>query len=136
MSFPSGLKADALAWLLEPDSPGVRYLALRDLLHRPPEDPELAAARKAAHLEGPIATVLAHMEPEGYWARAGAGYNPKYRSAVWSLLLLAQLGATVAEDQRIATACGYLLDHALTAGGQFSYNGAPQPLVGAARAGC
>jgi hypothetical protein len=129
MAIQSRLNADALPWLLEPDDPGVRYLALRDLLRRSPADPELAAARQAAHVEGPIATVLAHMEPEGYWARAGAGYNPKYRSAVWALLLLAQLGASVAEDQRIGTACSYLLDHALAAGGQFSYNGAPSGTI-------
>jgi hypothetical protein len=78
------------------------------------------------------------MEPEGYWARPGAGYNPKYYSTDWSLILLAQLGATVAEDERtatstrggIATACAYLLDHALAKGGLFSYNGAPSGTVG------
>jgi hypothetical protein len=129
MSWRDEVKGDAIRWLLESDAPGVRYLALRDLLHRPPGDPELAAARRAAHVEGPIAAVLAHMEPEGYWVRPGAGYNPKYRSIDWSLLLLAQLGATVTEDKRIATACAYLLDHALARGGLFSVNGAPSGTI-------
>jgi hypothetical protein len=40
-------------------------------------------------------------------------------------MLLAQLGASAAEDERIARACAYLLDQALTAGGQFTGSGAP-----------
>src|SRR5690606_15915899 len=53
------------------------------------------------------------------------GYNPKYRSTVWSIILLAQLGASAEQDERIARACAYVLDHALTAGGQFTASGAP-----------
>jgi hypothetical protein len=129
MSWQDQLKGDPIPWLLEADSPGVRYLALRDLLVRPAGDAELAVARKAAHTKGPIATVLANMEPEGYWVKPGPGYNPKYRSIDWSLLLLAQLGATVSEDEGIATACAYLLDHALAPGGQFSLTGPPSGTV-------
>lgn len=114
-----------LAWLLEPDSPGVRYLALRDLLGLPADHPELCAARRVAHADGPIAAVLEQMDPEGFWVSPGPGYNPKYRSTVWSLILLAELGASLAEDERIARACEYLLTHALTAGGQFTASGAP-----------
>jgi hypothetical protein len=47
---------DPFAWLLAPDSPGVRYLALRDLLDVPSDDPELRAAAQAAHTQRPIAT--------------------------------------------------------------------------------
>lgn len=127
MSWEKQLKGDAMSWLLERADPGVRYLALRDLLQRPEGDAELTAARKAAHTAGPIATVLAHMEPEGYWVRSGAGYNPKYRSAVWSLILLAQLGAAMGEDERIATACAYALDHSVAPGGQFSTSASGAP---------
>ena len=52
---------DALRWLLEPDDPGVRYLALRDLVGLPAADPALADARREAHETGPIATVLNQM---------------------------------------------------------------------------
>lgn len=129
MSWQKQLKADSISWLLEPECPGVRNLALRDVLGRPADDAEQAAARRAAHTEGPIATVLANMDPQGWWVRPGYGYNPKYRSIDWSLLLLAQLGASVAEDNRIATACAYLLDHALNPGGQFSCTGPPSGTV-------
>jgi len=125
MSWKAQLRGDPLPWLLESDDPGVRYLALRDLLDLPADDPELIAARQMAHTDGPIAAILAAMEEEGYWARAGAGYNPKYRSGVWSLIALAQLGASVEMDERIGRACAYLLAHSLTAGGQFTASGAP-----------
>lgn len=125
MAWQDGLKGDSLAWLLETESPGVRYLALRDLLDRSAGDREVRAARRAAHAEGPIASVLAKMQPDGYWVTPGPGYNPKYRSTVWAVILLAQLGASAKEDGRIATACGYVLDHALAPGGQFSISGAP-----------
>jgi hypothetical protein len=42
--------------------------------------------------------ILSHMEEEGFWVKAGPGYNPKYKSTVWALILLAQLGASVSED--------------------------------------
>ena len=129
MSWRAQLRADSLPWLLEPESAGVRYLALRDLLDCPPDDPELSSSRRRAHREGPIATVLERMEPGGYWVKPNAGYNPKYRSTHWSVILLAQLGASVHEDQRVASACEYVLDHALTPGGQFSYNGAPSGTI-------
>lgn len=129
MSWQDQLKGDAVSWLLETKTPEVRYLALRDLLECPQTDPELSAARKAAHKKGPIASILAEMDKTGYWVKPGPGYNPKYRSTVWSVILLAQLGASVIEDDRIAQACAYLLDQALTESGQFTISGAPSGTV-------
>jgi hypothetical protein len=125
MTWQIHLKGDSLSWLLEPDSPGVRYLAMRDLMDSKHDDPEFTAARKAAHIEGPIAAILDEMEEPGYWARSGPGYNPKYRSSVWSLILLAQLGACPDEDQRLERAGDYLLEKALTRTGQFTSSGSP-----------
>lgn len=114
---------EVLEWLLEPGDPGVRYLALRDLVHAKGE--ELAGARKLAHAEGPIAAILSRMDPEGYWEKPGAGYLPKYTSTVWSLVTLAQLGASVNEDPRIEIACAYAMEHSLTDKGSFSVDGRP-----------
>lgn len=121
------LQGDSVSWLLERDESGVRYLALRDLMGLGDDDAELKSARKQAHKEGPIAVVLDHMQADGHWVQAGPGYNPKYRSTVWSILLLAQLGASVHEDKRIKTACDYLVNNSLTASGQFTTqpSGAP-----------
>jgi len=129
MSWQTQLNGDPLPWLLETGSPGARYLALRDILNLSYDDPELVSARKAAHTHGPIAAILAEMDEPGYWSTPGPGYNPKYRSTVWSIILLAQLGATIIEDERIGRACAYLLEHTLTAGGQFTTSGAPSGTV-------
>lgn len=131
MSWKSQLRKDSLPWLLKSENPGVRFLALRDLLDLPPEDKQMKAARRSAHREGPIAVILSKMQEDGYWIKPGAGYHPTYRSTVWSIVLLAQLGASISEDKRIQRACNYLLDHALTRGGQFSMisSGAPSGTV-------
>ena len=125
MSWRNQLKGDSLSWVLESDSPGVRYLAMRDLLDYAPDDPDFQAARKAAHIGGPLSRILDEMEDPGFWARPGPGYNPKYRSSVWSVILLAQLGGSLQEDERIERACAYLLEQALAPGGQFTASGAP-----------
>jgi len=69
------------------------------------------------------------MNPKGYWSRPGAGYNPKYFSTDWSLITLAQLGASVALDERIGRACAYLLEKGMTPQGQFTINGAPSGTI-------
>lgn len=125
MPWQDQLVRDSLDWLLEKDNPGVRYLALRDLTDCPPDSPALVAARGEAYQTGPIAAVLARQHPDGYWVEPGAGYDPKYTSTVWAIILLAQLGASAHDQARIQRACDYLLDHALTSGGHFTASGAP-----------
>ena len=120
---------DPLPWLLEPQDSGVRYLAMRDLLNLPSDDPELLAAQQAAHTHGSIAAILDKMHLQGYWATPGAGYNPKYYSTSWSLIALAQLGASASMDMRIRTACEYLLKTSLTNHGQFSMDGSPSRTI-------
>ena len=129
MPWQEQLKGDSLTWLLDDHSPGVRYLALRDLLQLPADDRRLRAARDAAYRHGPIAAVLAGMDDAGFWVKPGPGYNPKYRSTVWAIILLAQLGASARHDERVARGCAYLLDHALAPGGQFTASGAPSGTV-------
>ncbi len=129
MDWKTRLNDEPLNWLLEEENPGVRYLALRDLSDKPRLDPDLIAARHAAHQKGPINAVLEEMQPEGYWVKPGPGYLPTYRSTDWSVTLLAQLGAKAQEDIRIEKACEYVLHHALTKGGHFSLNGMPSGSV-------
>lgn len=117
MSWTNQLRGDSVSWLLEKENPGVQYLALRDLMDA--DGAELKSARKKAHKDGPIAKVLSHMDEAGYWVKPGPGYTQKYRSTVWSIILLAQLGASVNEDKRIERACSYLLDQ-MCEGGQFT----------------
>jgi hypothetical protein len=125
MPYREQIHPGAVNWLLEAEDPGARYLALRDLVKLSEEDKELRSARRAAHGNGPIAAILNQMNNEGYWVEPGPGYSPKYTSTVWAILLLAQLGATIHADARIELACRYLVEHALTPGGQFSTTSAP-----------
>jgi len=114
---------ELINWLLEPTDIGIRYLTMRDFLQTEPDI--INTVRIAAHTEGPIAQVMKHMFKEGYWEKPGAGYYPKYTGTVWSIILLAQLGASIEVDERIAIACSYLLEHALTQDGHFTVNGLP-----------
>lgn len=115
------LNDDPMPWLLEDDAanPGVRYLALTQLLDRPPDDAEVLDARRAVMSAGHVPVILEAQEPDGYWEEPGPGYRPKYRSIVWSVSMLAQLGAD-GGDPRIQKACEYLLEHAIDKNGAFS----------------
>ncbi len=117
----------SVQWLLEPADVGVRYLAMRGLLQTNAK--EMDAAIIQAHRDGPIAVILDKMCKEGYWEKPGAGYYPKYTGTVWSIILLAQLGASNEIDKRITTACSYILGHSLTQDGQFTINGLPSMTV-------
>jgi len=124
------LKADPLPWLLEPDeaNPGVRYFALRDLLDRPPDDPEVVAAQAAVMRTGPIPIILDAQYPQGYWVKPGPGYSPKYRATLWQVLFLAQLGAD-GRDERVRRAVEYVFAHAQAENGAFSVNGRPSGAI-------
>ena len=121
------LDKKTLDWLLEPADIGVRYLALRDLVKAGTQ--ELEIARKRAHESGLIAEVMAKMDREGWWVEPGPGYNPKYTSTVWAIILLSQLGADVRTDTRVEKACSYLLAHDLANGRYFTVNGLPSGTV-------
>ena len=123
----SNAEQSSIDWLLEPSDIGVRYLAMRDLVKA--DGKELMAAKTKAHTEGPIAQVLAKMNTEGYWEKPGAGYNPKYTGTVWSIILLYQLGASIEMEERIETACSYLMEHTLTKDGHFTMSGLPSGTI-------
>jgi hypothetical protein len=115
------LKANSISWLIEEDenNPSVRYFALRDLLELPESDAEVMETHAAIMRRGPVPVILAAQEPSGEWVKTGSGYSPKYRATVWSLLILAELGAD-SQDARIRKGCQYLLDHSLASNGAFS----------------
>jgi hypothetical protein len=117
---------NALDWLLEEDTenPGVRYSALTNLLGRPGDDPEVIAARRAVMEQGPVPAILAAQDEAGFWVEPGPGYLPKYRSTVWSITYLAQLGADPG-DPRVRAGGDYLLDHTRASTGVFSLTGTP-----------
>ncbi len=124
------LRGDPLPWLLDEANPAVRHLALRALLGRAADDPDVRAAREAATRAEPIAAILAAQDPAGWWEKPGHGYASKYRGTTWSLIFLDQLGADPAEP-RVRAACAYVLAHSQARTGGFAASGvareAPPP---------
>jgi len=116
------LGADPRPWLLDPERPAVRHIALRLLEDRQPDDPEVVKARVAAMGAPPIAPILEAQDDAGWWVKPGPGYGPKYTGTTWSLIVLEQLGADPA-SAGIQAACNYLLDHARTTTGGFGCSG-------------
>lgn len=124
------LRNDPTGWLLEEDraNPGVRYITLRDLYALPQDDSELVKAAQAVMNSGPVPVILDAQDVDGFWVEAGPGYSPKYRSTVWSLIALAQLGASP-DDPRVRRGCEYFLDHAVSNQLSFCATGTPSGAI-------
>jgi hypothetical protein len=86
-----------LDWLLEPDEPILRWWTLRDLLDRPPDDPDVATARSAIPFSEPARSILAAQQPRGTWTNDKHLYSPKHTATHWQLDLLADFGFTAAD---------------------------------------
>lgn len=110
MTWTAQLAADPLPWLLDPNTPAVRAATLTRLLDRAPDDPEVRAATAAAMTGTPIRQILAAQSADGWWAKPGPGYSPKYTSTVWQVIFLDQLGADPAHPG-VQRACEYVLAH-------------------------
>lgn len=120
MAWLDQLQADPLPWLLEPDpaNPAIRYFALRDLLGRAADDPEVVEAHSAIMTTGPVPVILDAQHPDGYWQQPGGGYR-KYRGTVWQIMLLSELGAD-STDERVQHGCEYVLSHSIASNGGFA----------------
>jgi hypothetical protein len=99
---------EPLSWLLEAETPAIRYLALLDLMGLPEEDGRVQQARQAIMRQGPVPAILAHQTEEGNWAGEYSFYTPKYRSTHWSLLLLTELHVD-GEDPRFRRGVEFML---------------------------
>jgi hypothetical protein len=121
MPWRARLNADPLPWLLEPENPVVRYFTLADLLGRPADDQEAVVAKTAINASHPVKAILEAQHPDGYWVKPGHGYSPKYRSTVWQVMFLDQLGAD-GRDPRVRAACEYVLAHTQAPNGGFGYS--------------
>jgi hypothetical protein len=127
MLWRTHVRGDPLSWLceLDPANPAVRYFALRELLDRPADDPEVLEARAAIMTDGPVPAILAAQQPAGYWQQPGGGYG-KYRGTVWQIMFLSDLGADPT-DARVRRGCDYVLGHTLASNGGFAFNKTPLP---------
>ena len=99
--------ADTVPWLLEGGA-AERHAALTNLLGAAPDAPEVQEARRAIMTEGPVPAILAAQQADGHWEGPDRFYTAKYRGTVWTLLILAELGADGA-DARVRAACEAIL---------------------------
>lgn len=61
-----GDSSSVISWLLEA-SPSIRYRTLRELLHRPVDDPEVVAARAELARSPEVSRIFERVDPSGCW---------------------------------------------------------------------
>ncbi len=94
MGWKNVLKADPTEWLLEKETPSVRYSALKDIQGQGEDAPEVQDTHRAIMESTLVKTILKAQKPEGYWENEDDLYLPKYTATTHQLLILAELGAT------------------------------------------
>jgi len=123
-SWKSMLKADPTNWLLEEDNPSVRYFTLTDLLKHSDNASEVAKSKQQIMETGIVPQILSKQKSGGYWGIPSDFYvRSKYKGTVWTLILLAELGAD-GKDERVRKACEFILRNSQhRESGAFSYFG-------------
>lgn len=109
---------DTVSWLLEKENPSARYLALRHVVGRPEDDPQVVAARAAIPGRPPARSILEAQWPAGYWMHPGVGYSPRHKATIWQVIFLAALGMPLTPP--VAHACDYVLSHSRLPDGRFA----------------
>jgi hypothetical protein len=99
-----------LLWLLHESDPCARLAALKLLLGKNDGDPDVQDARASAMNTGTIGKILQKQNPDGSFGDPERFYLDKYSGTVWTLLVLAELGADPS-DERVMKVCDFILDH-------------------------
>ena len=81
-------------WLLERGQPSIRYLTLTRLLGKPETAAEVREARKRIPSDPWVAEMFSRRNPAGWWERDHNWLEPRFRGTNWTMLALADLGAT------------------------------------------
>lgn len=97
-------------WLLEENDPSVRFFALTSLHGEPSNSPVALQARRALMNSGAVSHILALQNEDGSWGEPERYYTDKYTGSSWTLLVLAELGASP-EDTRVRRACEFMLSN-------------------------
>ncbi len=97
-------------WLLEDNNPSVRFFALTSLLGEPSNSPVALQARRALMHSGAVSHILGLQNEDGSWGEPERYYTDKYTGSSWTLLVLAELGAS-GEDARVRRACEFMLSN-------------------------
>lgn len=117
------MQLDPLEWLLEKENPSVRRYALTDLLGLGAQDDAVLEAEREIMRTGVVPEILKLQEDPAYQQAFPRFYTYKYKGLVWSLIALAEAGATPTAP--IRAQCEYLLTHSQEPrDGGFSMNAA------------
>lgn len=111
MQKPLGrmFEEDFIDWLLEANSPTIRYLTLCHLARLSETDTRVQAEWRALNSAGPVRAILSRQSPSGAWQGERSYYTPKYTSTHWSLILLAELNIDP-HNERLQRGVQYMLD--------------------------
>lgn len=96
-------------WLLEAETPSIRYFTLTRLLHKPVDAPDATAVFHEVMTTDPVAEIFAGQSPAGNWSHDRSFYTPKYTSTHWSMQLLVELGVD-GGDPRFQEGVDFMLD--------------------------
>ena len=109
-NWKSVLNSDPTDWLLELNTPSVRYFCLTELLEKPETEPVVQETKKEIMQSGTVPKILSKQNEQGYWELPDKFYTAKYKGTVWQLVILAELGADPT-DQKIKKACEFILEN-------------------------
>jgi hypothetical protein len=110
------LRGDPASWLLDySDNPSVYFWFQRDVIGRPEDANALRQARELILYSTPVQQLFAAQDDAGFWDNPHSLDQPRYRATLWSLALLAELGAPRA-SRRARAACEFILQNHLGAG--------------------
>lgn len=109
-----------LDWLLEPDNPSVRLLALKHLLDLPVDEPRVQEASAAIVDSPPVRRILSRQNADGSWGNPKNPYLPKYKSSYWTLMLLGHLAVPYGNEQ-VRRAVDHILTFQQANGGFATY---------------
>lgn len=117
MQGRSILRADPIPWLLEEESPSIRYWTLVDILDRDPKDKDVQISRLSILKQPLVMEIRARQHSSGYW---GEDETKPYTAlgSLGVLSLLHMLG--VPADERIIAACNSFLQFCQSDKGGFS----------------
>lgn len=107
----SHLRGRPFYWVLDGANPAASLLMLQEVVERPGNAPGLKEARLALREWQPVRRLIASLD-EGWGDTAAALLFPRYRTPLWRLRLLAELGVP-GDEEAVAVATDRLLDAAM-----------------------
>jgi hypothetical protein len=96
-------------WLMEADTPSIRFRTLVDLFGLSANETQVKLAKQAIMKNEPVLSILSRQSKAGNWIGERSYYTPKYTSTHWSLMLLAELWVD-GHDRRFQQGVRYMLN--------------------------